>query len=46
MKIKNLKIQKNNLQILIFNFHYYLFVYFLFVYFIYLIHFETLLGET
>ena len=41
MKIKNLKIQKNNLQILIFNFHYYLFVYF-----IYLIHFETLLGET
>ena len=27
MKIKNLKIQKNNLQILIFNFHYYLFVY-------------------
>ena len=46
MKIKNLKIQKNNLQILIFNFHYYLFAYFLFVYFIYLIHFETLLGET
>ena len=42
MKIKNLKIQKNNLQILIFNFHYYLFVYL----FIYLIHFETLLGET
>ncbi len=26
MKIKNLKIQKNNLQILIFNFHYYLFI--------------------
>ena len=49
MKIKNLKIQKNNLQILIFNFHYYLFVYLLiclFVYFIYLTHFETLLGET
>ena len=45
MKIKNLKIQKNNLQILIFNFHYYLFIC-LFVYFIYLIHFETLLGET
>ena len=36
MKIKNLKIQKNNLQILIFNFHYYLFVYLFICLFVYL----------
>lgn len=36
MKIKNLKIQKNNLQILIFNFHYYLFVYLFICLFAYL----------